>query len=201
MNRLLPVVLAALGLASFAFAGLEPGDMVKVTLRGIEVSEHGKVNGEYKVGEAGGVALPLLDQPVNARGLTPEQFARAAEAAYKAAQIYTTPKIEAEAIKGKEADPEVSMVSVGGHVKRAGDVTYRQGITVVQALNAAGGRDDFAGRNVMLIRNGKSIWLDYGNLKHKNIVLQPNDALQVEIRGAIVDRWKGSDDSVGPLLK
>jgi protein involved in polysaccharide export with SLBB domain len=201
MNRILPVVLAALGLASFAFAGLEPGDTVKVTLRGVEASEHGKVNGEYKVGEAGGVALPLLDKPVNARGLTAEQFARAAEAAYKAAEIYTTPKIEAEAVQGKDVNLQAPMVSVGGHVKRAGDVQYRQGITVVQALNAAGGRDDFAGRNVMLIRNGKSIWLDYANLKHKNIVLQPNDALQVEMHGAIVDRWKGSDDSVQPLLK
>ncbi len=53
----------------------------------------------------------------------------------------------------------------------------------------------------MLIRDGKSIWIDYSNLKHKNIVLQPNDALQVEIRGPIVDRWKGSEDSVKVLLK
>lgn len=201
MNRTLPLTLAALGLASFAFAGLEPGDTVKVTLRGIETPEQGKVNGEYKVGAGGGISLPLLDQPVNARGLTAEQFARAAEAAYKAAQIYTTPKIEAEVLQGDGADLVPTMVSVGGHVKRAGDVQYRQGITVVQALNAAGGRDDFAGRNVMLIRNGKSIWLDYSNLKHKNIVLQPNDALQVEIRGPILDRWKGSEDSVKVLLK
>lgn len=201
MNRILPLSLAALGFASFAFAGLEPGDMVEVSLRGIEASEQQKINGKYKVGEGGGVDLPLLDQPVNARGLSPEQFARAAEAAYKAAQIYTTPKISVEAIQGKEVDLTPTMVSVGGHVKRAGDVQYRQGITVVQALNAAGGRDDFAGRNVMLIRDGKSIWIDYSNLKHKNIVLQPNDALQVEIRGPIVDRWKGSEDSVKVLLK
>ncbi len=201
MNRTLPLILGALGLTSFAFAGLEPGNMIKVTLRGIELSEQQKINGEYKVGEAGGVALPLLENSVNARGLTPEQFARAAEAAYKAAQIYTTPKIEVEALKGTTVDTGPTVVSVGGHVKRGGDVTYREGITVVQALNAAGGRDDFAGRNVMLIRNGKSIWLDYSNLKHKNIVLLPNDALQAEAHGAILDKWKGSDEAVAPLLK
>lgn len=201
MNRTLPLVLAAIGFASFAFAGLEPGDRIKITLRGIELGEQQKINGEYKVGEAGGVALPLLDQAVNARGLTAEQFARAAEAAYKAAQIYTTPKVEAEVLQGGGVNLTPTMVSVGGHVKRAGDVPYRQGITVVQALNAAGGRDDFGGRNVMLIREGKSIWLDYSNLKHKNLVLQPNDALQVEMHGAIVDKWKGSDEAVKPLLK
>ncbi|WP_035614631.1 SLBB domain-containing protein [Haloferula sp. BvORR071] len=201
MNRTLPVILAALGLASFAFAGLEPGDTVKVSLRGLEATEQQKVNGEYKVGEAGGVSLPLLDKPVPARGLSAEQFARAAEAAYRSEGIYTTPKIEAEAVKGTTVDNGPSMVSIGGHVKRAGDVQYRQGLTVVRAINGAGGRDDFASRNVLLIRNGKSYWIDYTKLEHKNIVLLPNDALQVDQHGAITDRWKGSDESVKPLLK
>ncbi|WP_367874320.1 polysaccharide biosynthesis/export family protein [Luteolibacter sp. Populi] len=201
MKPFLPLALAALLPALAAADGLEPGDLVKVTMKGIGAAEQEKVNGEYKVGEAGGVRLPMLSAPVNAKGLTAEQFARAAEAAYKADGIYTSPAIEAEVAKGKIVNNGPDAVSVGGRVRRAGDAPYRQGLTVVQALNAAGGRDDFAGRNVMLIRAGTSYWLDYSNLKHKNIVLLPNDALQVEPRGAITDGWKGNDEMVKPLLK
>ena len=202
MKPLSPFLLAALLPALAAADGLAPGDSVKVTMKGIGATEQEKVNGEYKVGEAGGVRLPMLSAPVNAKGLSTEQFARAAEAAYKAEAIYTSPAIEVEAVKGVLVDPNAAnIVSVGGRVRRAGDTPYRQGFTVVQALNAAGGRDDFAGRNVMLIRAGTSYWLDYSNLKHKNIVLLPNDALQVEPRGPITDGWKGSDEQVKPLLK
>lgn len=189
-------------LASPAFSqGLAPGDSIKVTLRGIGAGEQEKVNGEYKLGESGGVRLPMLEGPLNAKGLTAEQFARAAEAAYRAQGIYTSPAIEVEAIAGGEKGEIASVVSVGGEVRKAGDAEYRKGLTVIQAINAAGGRNDFGGRNVMLIRDGKSYWLDYSNLKHKNLILRPNDALQVEPRGAITDRWKGSEESVKRLLE
>jgi hypothetical protein len=49
-------------------AGLEPGDSIKVTLRGIGAGEQEKVNGEYKLGESGGVRLPMLEAPLNAKG-------------------------------------------------------------------------------------------------------------------------------------
>jgi protein involved in polysaccharide export with SLBB domain len=193
---------SALLLAAPAFGqGLAPGDSIKLTLRGIAAAEQEKVNGQYKLGESGGVRLPMLEGPLNAKGLTAEQFARAAEAAYRAQGIYTSPAIEVEAIVGGEKPGAASIVSIGGQVRKAGDAEYRKGLTLVQAINAAGGRNDFGGRNIMLIREGKSYWLDYSNLKHKNLLLRPDDALQIESRGAITDRWKGTDESVKPLLE
>lgn len=193
---------SALLLASPALGqGLAPGDAIKVTLRGIGADEQEKVNGEYKLGTSGGVRLPMLEAPLNAKGLTPEQFARAAEAAYRAQGIYTSPAIEVEALAGGEKAGIAPIVSVGGQVRKAGDAEYRKGLTLVQAINTAGGRNDFGGRNIMLIRDGKSYWLDYSNLKHKNLLLRPNDALQIEPRGAITDRWKGSDEAVKSLLE
>ena len=50
--------------------------------------------------EFGGKTLAC---PINAKGLTGEQFARAPEAAYKAEAIYSSPAIEEEALKGKIA--------------------------------------------------------------------------------------------------
>jgi hypothetical protein len=72
-------------------------------------------------------------------------------------------------------------------------------MTVIQALDAAGGRNDFGSRNVILLRAGKQYCLDFQNLKHKNIELLPNDSLQVEQKG-VLDRWKGDEGTVKPLL-
>lgn len=200
-----PVLLLVLaGLTCFALAGLEPGDELKVTLRGINAAEHERVNGEYQVGEAGSVHLPLLSKPVNARGLTPEQFSRAAEAAYKAEGIYTTPTIEAKALKGGEGAMGPTMVSVGGQVKRGGQSAYQKGMTVIQAIDAAGGLTEFASRNLYLIRDKKQYCLDFKNLQHKNIELRPNDSLQVSQKGTLGnlgDQWKGKEESVKELMK
>jgi protein involved in polysaccharide export with SLBB domain len=181
--------------------GLAPGDSIKLTLRGVGSEEQEKVNGHYKLGQSGGVRLPMLEGLIHAKGLTPEEFARRAEAAYRDQGIYTQPAIEVEAMVGGEKGEDASIVSVGGEVRNAGDSKYRKGLTLLQAINGAGGRNDFGGRNIMLIRGGKSYWLDYSNLKHKNLLLRPNDAVQVEPRGAITDRWKGNDASVKGLFE
>jgi protein involved in polysaccharide export with SLBB domain len=183
-----------------ALAGLETGDTVKISLRGVEAGEQQKIGGEYRVGESGSVSLPLLENPVTARGLNAEQLARAIEAAYRTEGIYTKPSIQAEVLKGPEVDPNEAIVSIGGQVRRAGESPFRKGMTVIQALDAAGGRNDFGGRNVMLLRGGKQYCLDFLKLKHKNIVLLPNDSLQVEPKG-VIDRWKGTEESVKPLLE
>jgi len=181
-----------------ALAELEPGDKIEISLRGVEAAEQESVNGIYRVGDSGQVRLPLLERTVAARGLTPEQFARAAEAAYRAEGIYSKPAIEAEVLEGREQDG-AKVITVGGQVRRADKTEYRKGMTVIQALDAAGGRNDFGGRNILLLRGGKQYCLDFFNLKHKNIRLLPDDSLQVEQKG-VIDRWKGSDEAVKPLL-
>lgn len=194
-------VLVLAGCTCFALAGFEPGDELKLTLRGIGASEQERVNGEYHVGETGMVHLPLLEKPVAARGLTAEQFARAAEAAYKNEGIYTTPTIEVKAMKGIIQDGGATIISVGGQVRRAGQAPYQQGMTVIQAIDAVGGLNEFGGRNIHLHRDKKVYCLDLRNLSHKNIVLRPNDSLQVEQKGAIKDTWKGKEETVKPLLQ
>lgn len=182
-----------------ALAELEPGDKIQVSLRGVEAAEQESVNGIYRVGDSGQVRLPLLERTVAARGLTPEQFARAAEAAYRAEGIYSKPAIEVEPLAAvKNGQPPV--VSVGGQVQRAGESAFRKDMTVIQAIDAAGGRNAFGGRNILLIRGGKQYCLDFMNLKHKNIRLLPDDSLQVEQKG-VLDRWKGNDEAVKLLLE
>jgi protein involved in polysaccharide export with SLBB domain len=100
-----------------------------------------------------------------------------------------------------EGQRAAAVVSVAGQVRRAGEMPYRKNMTLLQALDAAGGQNEFGGRNVLLFREGKQYTLDYNNLAHKNIVLKPGDSMQVEPKGAIMDRWKGNDERVRDLMK
>ena len=104
-----------------------------------------------------------------------------------------------EALEGGEQKGE-ALISVGGQVRRAGQTPFRKNMTVIQALDASGGRNDFGSRNILLLRDGKQYCLDFTNLKHKNIVLLPGDSLQVEQKG-ILDRWQGSEAQVKALLR
>lgn len=201
MNMFLPAKWwsgLALGLSlAVASAGLEPGDQIRLTLRGVSIAGQNEVNGQYRVGESGMVRLPLLKGGVKAAGLTLEQFARAAEAAYLSEGIYSRPAIEAEAVNGTEVQ-EQAVVSVGGHVRRAGQFPFRKDMTVLQAVDAAGGRNEFGSRNVLLVRTGKQYCLDFANIRHKSIRLRPDDSLQIEQKG-VVDRWRGDEASLKPL--
>ena len=125
------------------------------------------------------------------------EIARAVEAAYKDAGIYTGPVVEVRA--GGTVGPDGAVVSVDGHVKRAGRVEFQNGMTVLQAVAAAGGRDTFASRNVLLFRAGRQYCLDFEKLHHKNVVLRAGDSLQVEQKG-VIDRWKGREGELRDLL-
>ena len=182
-------------------AGLEAGAQISLTIRGVDSTEQQKVSGIYRVGESGRVRLPLLEQTLPASGFTAEQFARSAEAAYKAAGIYVRPAIEIEILQGKDQPGGPAVVSVAGQVRRAGEAPFRKGMTVIQALDAVGGLNEFGGRNVLLFRDGHQYCLDFTNLRHKNIVLHPGDSLQVEQKGVILDHWKGQDTAVKKLLE
>jgi protein involved in polysaccharide export with SLBB domain len=193
------VILTAALLTGYqGMAGFEAGDLLRLTVRGIDPAEQSKINGEYRVGETGAVRLPFLADTVAAKGLTSEQFARAAEAAYRNSGIYTRPAIEVENVWNRDVD-RAALISVGGQVRRAGETQFRKGMTMIQAIDAAGGRNDFGGRNIMLLRTGRQFVLDFSNLAHKNIVLQPGDSLQVDQVG-VIDRWKGSPERVNELL-
>jgi protein involved in polysaccharide export with SLBB domain len=181
-NVLLP--LAFLLTVSNAIAGIEPGNAMKLTLRGVPAEEQAKIDGLYRVGESGGVRLPLLETPVPAKGMTAEQFARSAEKAYRDAGIYARPAIEVEM---QFADPEGQdpKVSVGGHVRRSGPQAFRKTMTLLEAIQAAGDRDEFGGRDIRLIRKGKTTLLDFRKQEVKNLLLEPFDSIIVNQAGVV----------------
>jgi len=165
-----------------ARAGVEIGDTVKLSIRGVPNDEQQQVNGVYRVGDTGGLRLPLLKERLNVRGLTADQLAAVAERAYREAGIYQNPSIEVEVMAGPETAPAATIVSIGGQVNKAGPVPFRKGLTLMQALQAAGDRTAFGGRNITLIRGKKVIHLDYRKPETKNLELLPDDTISVEQR-------------------
>lgn len=179
-------------------AELKVGDKISVTLRGVPAEDAAKVTGAYVINERGEVRPPLLEGGVRSVGLTALQLAERIEGAYRNAGIYQEPRVEVVAAKAEEAGG--ARVSVGGRVRSSGPVPFRGGLTVLQAIDAAGGRDEFGGRNLYLIRKGRQYCLDFKQLAHLNIVVVPDDSLRVDQKG-IIDRWKGTPERVAELMK
>lgn len=185
MKRNILLSLTILLTLSKAFAGIEPGNAMKLTLRGVPSEEQAKIDGEYRVGESGAVRLPLVETPIPAKGLTAEQFARAVEKAYRDAGIYARPAIEVEMLGAADPVNQEARVSVGGHVRHAGPIPFRKTMTLLEAIQAAGDRDDFGGRNIRLIRKGKTTLLDFRKQEVKNLPLEPFDSIIVDQAGVV----------------
>jgi len=178
-------------------AALEPGDKIQLSIRGVVAEDQQAIGGDYRLAENGTIRLPMLDAPIAARGLEEDQLARAIEKAYRDAEIFNQPVVGIEILEG-EGKRAGAVITVAGNIGRAGEIPYRKNMTVLQAIDAAGGRNPFGGRNILLFRNGKQFTLDFNNLDHKNIILKPGDSLQVEQK-AVIDRWKGDEERIQEL--
>lgn len=173
-------IIIALGIGGMLYAdGLAPGNKIEVTLRGVPVEEQQKVDGAYKVSESGTVRTPGLADAVSVAGLNSEQAARKLEKAYRDSEVYTNPTIELEILNGGEKDAEETTVNVGGRVKRPGNVPYRKDMSLLEAIQGAGDRDEFGGSRIELRRNGKLQLLDFRKEDTKNVKILPNDNIRV----------------------
>lgn len=139
--------------ASAQLAGvLKPGDSVVIQLK-TPAEDAENVTTTYAVSDRGTIKLPMLDQEVPAAGITVTVLARRIESAYKAADIYTSPMINVTLPTVTEGGIVNHVVNVGGEVRASGEFPLRQGMTLLQAINKAGGFTEFAQtRRVKLIR-------------------------------------------------
>ena len=160
--------------------GLAAGNRVKISLRGVPAAESAEVNGEYTLGEGGGIRIPGLEQSVQARGLTGEQLARKIESAYKEAGIYTKPAVEAVVLTGASVAAEHTFVSIGGQVRKPGKVEFEKNMTLLSAIQVSGDKTEFGGNTVILRRGGKTLKLNYRDEAVKNMLLLPDDVISVE---------------------
>ena len=86
-------------------------------------------------------------------------------------------------IPAKEV-PAGPTVRVEGQVKRVGPVEFHPRMTVLQALQAAGGITPFGTRNRVYLTRGKNrITLDLRKPEHQSRLVMPGDSIVVDQKG------------------
>lgn len=162
--------------SSFAQATLRVGDPVEIRIGGVPQEEQLQVNNTYTVDSNGSVNLPYINK-VRAQGLTPAQLARSIEENYRASKIYTNPTITIL------MQPTSRFVNVGGAVRLPSRVQFTEDITLLAAINAAGGFNDFADqKKVRLLRGNQVKVYDVRQVRRDpslDVRLQPGDRIEV----------------------
>jgi len=181
-------ILRSLLLLSFAFIGsidaglVKPGETLELTIKGVPVDEQAKINGRYVVDDSGFVYMPLLTSSIKASSIASATLARRIESAYKSAGIYTNPRITILTARDEAERSTIltQTLTVGGFVRRSGPVSYREGMTLFDAVQTAGGANEFGSvKRVKLIRKGKMREYNLKNDKNKLIPVYPNDSIEI----------------------
>ena len=168
---------------SFAFvlsahgqATLRIGDPLELKISGVPTEEQTQVNNIYTVDSTGMVNMPYINK-VKADGLTPSQLAGAIEGSYRAGKIFTNPTITIVMA------PTARFVNVGGAVRSPNRVPFTEDMTLLTAINAAGGFNDFADqRKVRVLRGSDVKMYDVRQSRRdpsKDVKLQPGDRVEV----------------------
>jgi polysaccharide biosynthesis/export protein len=105
---------------------LGPGDAVRIITFGEDA-----LTGEFRVGDSGAIALPLIGN-VRVANLTPSELETAVANALKRGGLLRTPSVSAEVIAYRP-------IFVLREVNKPGQYAYQPGMTVVSAAAVAGG--------------------------------------------------------------
>ncbi|MBA2431133.1 MAG: polysaccharide export protein, partial [Chthoniobacterales bacterium] len=128
------------------------------------------------VDASGTINLPYINK-VQAAGLTPAQLAASVEGSYRSAKIYTNPTITIL------MQPAARFVNVGGAVRAPSRVPFTEDMTLLTAINAAGGFNDFADQRKVRVMRGSDVRVyDVRQSRRdpsKDIRLQPGDRVEV----------------------
>jgi protein involved in polysaccharide export with SLBB domain len=166
------------GIVSVGFgqATLRIGDPVELKIGGVPQDEQMQVNNTYTVDANGAVSLPYINK-VRAEGLTPSQLARSIEESFRSGKIYTNPNVTIL------MQPAARFVNVGGAVRTPSRVPFTEDMTLLTAINAAGGFNDFADqKRVRLLRGNDAKMFDVRQIRRnpsKDVKLQPGDRVEV----------------------
>ncbi|NLB69305.1 MAG: hypothetical protein GX804_06445 [Lentisphaerae bacterium] len=160
-----------------AFRPLQMGDTTQVTIRAgsldpVEIVDivdiYGNITlphlGEFKVGQ-----------------LTTSEAEKAVANAYVENKIFSAPIITIVS-PNLQHTPEIFIT---GEIQKKGSFVYKDGITLWQAIVAAGDVTAYASNKVKLVRNGIATEYDIRKIKKnvsENPVLMPGDIIEVMAR-------------------
>ena len=156
---------------------IQSGRAIQITIQGVPPTEAARINGTYPVSDAGYVRLWSIGN-IKAAGVDSATLGQRIEAAYRAAEIYTSPTIQ---VLSDSSDRLVEqMLTVGGKVRAPGAKPWNSGMTLFDAVMAAGGPTEFGAMNrVKLYRNSRVYTYDLTKGEHKLLKVYANDTIDV----------------------
>jgi protein involved in polysaccharide export with SLBB domain len=178
MRLLFAIFVFVFGLAggAYAQATLRIGDPVELKISGVPAEDQTQVNNTYSVDADGAINLPYIGK-VHAEGMTPSQLSRSIEENYRSNKIYTNPNITIY------MQPMARFVNVGGSVRSPSRVPFTEDMTLLTAINASGGFNDFADqRHVRLLRGSEVTVYDVRKFRKdpsQDVKLRPGDKIEV----------------------
>ena len=147
----------------------------KITVRLIGVPQGEEYVNEIQVPESGDITVPDLTQTFHVAGMRPGDLANRIASAYREAKIYTNPNVT--------VNPEERYVNITGDVKQPLRVVYTPDLTVLGAISAAGGFDEYADkRHVRILRGSQLMILDAQkatNTPGADMIVYPGDQITV----------------------
>lgn len=179
MNKrfLITLILMLQSMVMSLVGQIQAGRAVQIYVSGVPAEEKARIDAIYPVSESGSINMPFIGQ-VRAAGLRAEVLAASLESHYKSAQIYRNPTFQVIDSSQKTVDEQ--KVHVGGFVRGSGPKPFTPGLTLWQAIQAAGGASEFGAMNrVRLTRQGKMKTYDATKAQFQQIPLEPEDTIEV----------------------
>jgi protein involved in polysaccharide export with SLBB domain len=158
---------------------IESGKSISLTVTGVPESDRAAINGTYPISKEGALVLPFVGK-VAAGGLTAKGLESKLDAVYLEKQVFQRAAFQVMATPGCITE---ASVAVGGQVKKPGPVPMTRGLTIYQAIQAAGGVDYFGEvKRVKLFRNGEMRIYDLSEEKWRMVPLEKNDMIEVTVK-------------------
>lgn len=181
-KRFLAPLLALACLVSPAASQIEAGQSIKIKIMGVPAEEKAKIDEIYPVSNKGMVNMPFIGE-IRAAGLESDQLAKSIQNAYREGGIYNDATIQVIA-NGIDDRPLEQAVHIGGFVRAPGPRPFAKGLTVFQAVQAAGGATEFGSmKRVILYREGKQQKINLNTLEGKGVITRPHDTIEVPQKG------------------
>jgi protein involved in polysaccharide export with SLBB domain len=178
LKNLFLTLLALVFVTTHAPAQIQPGKAINITISNVPPEDKQTINGVYPVSDGGTINMPFIG-PVQAAGMSSAALQSSLQARYKSAGIYTNPTIQV-IVDANNAQVAQESVTVGGFVRRPGQVPFTRELTLWQAIQAGGGATEFGSmKRVRVLRDGKQREYDVTKPQFMNIPLQRNDTIQV----------------------
>ena len=170
------LIFFALAAVAFGQATLRVGDPVELKVGGVPQEEQLQLNNTYTVDATGSINVPYINK-IKAEGLTPAQLARSIEETYRAEKIFTNPNITIL------MQPTARFVNVGGSVRTPMRVPFTEDMTLLAAVSAAGGFNDFADQKRVRVLRGNEVKVydvrQFRRDPSQDVKLQPGDRVEV----------------------